>query len=72
SVVGVSVYNDGQPIPDQERERIFDPFETSGRRVGGTGLGLGISRAIVEAHGGRIWVEAGLAGTKFVFTLPRS
>jgi signal transduction histidine kinase/DNA-binding response OmpR family regulator len=70
SVVGVSVYNDGQPIPEDERERIFDPFETSGRRVGGSGLGLGISRAIVEAHGGRIWVEAGGAGTKFVFTLP--
>jgi signal transduction histidine kinase/DNA-binding response OmpR family regulator len=70
SVVGVSVYNDGEPIPEEERERIFDPFETSGRRVGGSGLGLGISRAIVEAHGGRIWVEAGAAGTKFVFTLP--
>ena len=69
SVVGVSVYNDGEPIPEEERERIFDPFETSGRRVGGSGLGLGISRAIVEAHGGRIWVEAGAAGTKFVFTL---
>jgi len=70
SVVGVSVYNDGEPIPEEERERIFDPFETSGRRVGGSGLGLGISRAIVEAHGGRIWVEAGASGTKFVFTLP--
>jgi signal transduction histidine kinase/DNA-binding response OmpR family regulator len=70
SVVGVSVYNDGAPIAEDERERIFDPFETSGRRVGGTGLGLGISRAIVDAHGGRIWVEAGVAGTKFVFTLP--
>jgi len=70
SVVGISVYNDGVPIADDERERIFDPFETSGRRVGGTGLGLGISRAIIEAHGGRIWVEAGASGTKFVFTLP--
>jgi signal transduction histidine kinase/DNA-binding response OmpR family regulator len=70
SVVGVSVYNDGEQIPEEERERIFDPFETSGRRVGGSGLGLGISRAIVEAHGGRIWVEAGASGTKFVFTLP--
>ncbi len=72
SVVGVSVYNDGQPIPDDDRERIFDPFEaaTPGRRVGGTGMGLGISRAIVEAHGGRIWVESSDAGTKFVLTLP--
>ncbi len=70
SVVGISVYNDGEPIADDERERIFDPFETSGRKVGGTGLGLGISRAIIEAHGGRIWVETGASGTKFVFTLP--
>ncbi|MCB9565273.1 MAG: response regulator [Kofleriaceae bacterium] len=72
SVVGVSVYNDGEPIPDDERERIFDPFETAhaGRRIGGTGMGLGISRAIVEAHGGRIWVESAASGTRFVLTLP--
>jgi signal transduction histidine kinase/PleD family two-component response regulator len=69
--VGVSVYNSGDPIPEDEHERIFEPFEASGpRRVGGTGLGLGISRAIIEAHGGRIWVESSPSGTKFVFTLP--
>src|SRR5205809_1826722 len=33
-------------------------------------LGLSISRTIIEAHGGRIWVESGQTGTKFVFTLP--
>jgi signal transduction histidine kinase/DNA-binding response OmpR family regulator len=70
NMVGVSVSNDGDPIPADERERIFDPFETSGRRVGGSGLGLGISRAIVEAHGGRIWVEAPEVGARFVLTLP--
>jgi signal transduction histidine kinase/DNA-binding response OmpR family regulator len=68
--VGVSVFNGGEPIPEEERERIFEPFGSDGRRTGGTGLGLGISRAIVEAHGGRIWVESGAEGTKFVFTLP--
>jgi signal transduction histidine kinase/DNA-binding response OmpR family regulator len=68
--VGVSVYNAGEPIPEDERERIFEPFATGGRRVGGTGLGLGASRAIVEAHGGHIWVESNPTGTKFVFTLP--
>jgi signal transduction histidine kinase/DNA-binding response OmpR family regulator len=68
--VGVSVYNAGEPIPETERERIFEPFAGAGRQVGGTGLGLGISRAIVEAHGGRIWVESDEAGTKFVVTLP--
>ncbi len=72
--VGVSVFNNGESIPEEARERVFDRFEqleaSSSRRVGGTGLGLAISRAIVEAHGGRIWVESSEAGTKFVFTLP--
>lgn len=68
--VGVSVYNSGEPIPPEDRERVFEPFSASSRRVGGTALGLSISRTIIEAHGGRIWVEAGGTGTKFVFTLP--
>jgi signal transduction histidine kinase/DNA-binding response OmpR family regulator len=74
SHVGVSVYNNGDPIPPEARERVFDKFEqiqeSSTRRVGGTGLGLAISRAIIEAHGGRIWVDPRDDGTKFVFTLP--
>jgi signal transduction histidine kinase/DNA-binding response OmpR family regulator len=68
--VGVSVRNDGVPIPVEERERIFEPFSSTGRKIGGTGLGLSISRSIVEAHGGRIWVESSENGTRFVFTLP--
>ncbi len=68
--VGVSVWNDGEPLPATERERIFASPTASGRRVIGTGLGLGSSRAIIEAHGGRIWVESSPAGTQFVFTLP--
>ncbi|MDX2087543.1 MAG: response regulator [Kofleriaceae bacterium] len=70
--VGVSVHNSGEPIPEEDRERVFEPFSASSRRVGGTALGLSISRTIIEAHGGRIWVESGLNGTKFVFTLPVS
>jgi DNA-binding response OmpR family regulator len=70
--VGVSVHNSGEPIPEEDRERVFEPFSASSRRVGGTALGLSISRTIIEAHGGRIWVESGLSGTKFVFTLPVS
>jgi signal transduction histidine kinase/DNA-binding response OmpR family regulator len=70
--VGVSVANSGEPIAPEDRERIFEPFSASSRRVGGTALGLSISRTIIEAHGGRIWVESGTEGTKFVFTLPVS
>ena len=69
--VGVSVQNSGEPIAPEDRERIFEPFSASSRRVGGTALGLSISRTIIEAHGGRIWVESNSnEGTKFVFTLP--
>lgn len=68
--VGVSVHNSGDPVPEEDRERIFEPFSASSRRVGGTALGLSISRTIIEAHGGKIWVEADAHGTKFVFTLP--
>ncbi|MFT3700589.1 MAG: response regulator [Kofleriaceae bacterium] len=70
--VGVSVHNSGEPIMPDDRERIFEPFSASSRRVGGTALGLSISRTIIEAHGGRIWVESDTHGTKFVFTLPVS
>jgi CheY-like chemotaxis protein len=73
--VGVSVWNNGESIPEKAQERVFDKFEQvrseRTRHIGGTGLGLAISRGIVEAHGGRIWVEqTGGQGTKFVFTLP--
>jgi signal transduction histidine kinase/DNA-binding response OmpR family regulator len=70
--VGVSVHNSGDPIPPEDREKVFEPFSASSRRVGGTALGLSISRTIIEAHGGRIWVESDVSGTKFVFTLPVS
>src|SRR3954469_2356401 len=68
----VWVHNSGDPIAPEDHEKIFEPFSASSRRVGGTALGLSISRTIVEAHGGRIWVESGSGGTKFVFTLPVS
>jgi signal transduction histidine kinase/DNA-binding response OmpR family regulator len=68
--VGVSVFNSGEPIAAEDRERVFEPFSASSRRVGGTALGLSISRNIIEAHGGRIWVESEPTGTRFVFTLP--
>ncbi|HEY8490607.1 MAG TPA: ATP-binding protein, partial [Dehalococcoidia bacterium] len=75
-VLRVVVSDDGEGIPPQEQERIFRRFyqvrqAPPGRRYGGLGLGLAICRGIVEAHGGRIWVESQPGkGTAFTFTLP--
>jgi signal transduction histidine kinase len=54
-----------------DQERLFRAFERGGTRAQGTGLGLAIARGLVEAHGGRLWVEAARGGgARFVFTLP--
>jgi signal transduction histidine kinase len=69
----VCVSDQGTGIPPELRERIFDRFFRIEPHDGrpGTGLGLAICRGIVEAHGGRIWVESGPGqGSVFVFTLP--
>ncbi len=70
--VVVAVRDTGPGITEADREHIFDAY-WSGARHGkhGTGLGLAISRGLVEAHGGRLWVESELgAGSAFYFTLP--
>jgi signal transduction histidine kinase/GGDEF domain-containing protein len=74
-LVGLSVWNAGEGIPEPDLERIFEKFEQARsvrtRRVRGTGLGLSISRAIVEAHGGAIWAESDTGdGVRFVMVLP--
>jgi two-component system sensor histidine kinase KdpD len=71
----VSVANRGDGVPPDELEQIFEPFyrgsNASRQRVRGAGLGLAICRGIVEAHGGRIWVENGPGRTtRFLVTLP--
>ena len=66
----VEVKDDGPGFPPGEAERLFDKFY---RAAGGPGAGLGlaIARAIVTAHGGRIWAQAGEPrGATFAFTLP--
>ncbi|HEU4736882.1 MAG TPA: HAMP domain-containing sensor histidine kinase, partial [Solirubrobacterales bacterium] len=72
--IEVEVADTGEGIPLPERERVFEPFHRGGpdaaRDSDGAGLGLAISRAIVETHGGRIWVAPGGAGTRVRFALP--
>lgn len=67
--VAIAVEDDGPGIPEEVRASIFDPFYTTKRH--GTGLGLAVTRSIVEAHGGTITCTAREGGgTRFELTLP--
>ena len=72
--VEIEVADTGAGIPAGERESVFEAFFQGGERAarsgGGAGLGLAISRAIVQAHGGRIWLEEATRGTRIRFSLP--
>lgn len=67
----ITVTDTGHGVPDDLRSRIFEPFFTTQMHQGGTGLGLGIVKAIVEAHGGEVALstQAG-AGTSVTVSLP--
>jgi signal transduction histidine kinase len=65
----ISVRDAGIGLPVAEGDKIFDAFFTT--KPQGTGMGLAISRAIVESHGGRLWATGNPdRGTTFHFTLP--
>ena len=64
----ISVSDTGPGIPPDQLDRIFEPFVTA--KANGMGIGLSISRSIVEAHGGRLWAENGARGATFHFTVP--
>jgi len=73
--VTLSVIDTGPGIPGEEAAKIFDKFyqieRANNSKTKGTGLGLAISKALVEMHGGRIWVESGISGGSiFSFSLP--
>jgi signal transduction histidine kinase len=73
--VSLHVCNEGPPIPDALRDVLFEPFRRAGRperREEGLGLGLYITRELVNAHGGRVSFESSAAaGTRFIVDLPR-
>jgi signal transduction histidine kinase len=73
--VEVCVADSGEGIPSAELSNIFERFyrvdKSRSRATGGTGLGLTIARTLVEAHGGKIWVESEVGkGSRFFFTVP--
>jgi len=71
-VITISVIDTGPGIPAEHQQRIFEKFaQVQGSQKRGTGLGLTFCKMVVEAHGGKIWVESELGkGSKFSFTLP--
>ncbi len=74
--VEVDVYNDSTPITEEQRVRLFQKFSrldsAETKRVKGTGLGLYITKQIVEGHGGVIRVEPREQGNSFVFSIERN
>jgi two-component system sensor kinase FixL len=69
SMVEIMVSDTGHGVPEELLPRLFEPFMTT--KETGMGVGLSISKTIIEAHGGHLWVEANpIGGTIFRFTLP--
>lgn len=67
----VSVNDTGVGLPRQQSDRVFAPFYTT--KPHGTGMGLSISRSIIESHGGRLWADSNSPrGASFCFALPTS
>jgi signal transduction histidine kinase len=66
----VSISDTGVGLPEDWTEKMFDPFQTT--KPQGTGMGLSITRSIVESYGGRVWATGNQGpGATFHFTLPR-
>ncbi|MFC1949992.1 sensor histidine kinase, partial [Chloroflexota bacterium] len=73
-MVEVSVSDRGVGIPEEDLPKLFDKFyrgSQNRQQPGGTGLGLAVSQAIIQTHGGRIWAESKVGeGSTFYFRLP--
>ena len=76
NLLHIEVIDTGPGIPAEERQKVFDKFyqlsDISTRKQGGSGLGLSITKSIVEAHGGKLWIDDGNQGkgSNFQFVLP--
>jgi len=74
-MVRVEVYNDSRPITRDEKRKLFKRFSRlggeQGKKVKGTGLGLFITKEIIDKHGGKIWVEPRENGNSFVFEITK-
>jgi signal transduction histidine kinase len=66
----IQIQDSGTGVDADHAKHIFEPFFTT--KPGGIGMGLSISRSIVESHGGYLWVDSGPEGALFQFTLPPS
>ncbi|NJK68617.1 MAG: response regulator [Microcoleus sp. CSU_2_2] len=76
-LLAITVSDTGIGIPEDKLDKIFESFEqgdgSTGRNYGGTGLGLAVTKQLVELHGSKIWVASTVdVGSKFTFTLPIS
>jgi len=76
SGIMVEVYNDGRPIVAHDIEKLFKKFSRltyeGMEKVKGTGVGLYITKEIIERHGGRIWIETSKSGNYFKFVVPKA
>ena len=69
----VAIEDDGDGVPEDQREAIFDKFERLDSSAAGTGLGLWLSRRLTELMAGRVWVEAAeTGGARFIVELPQA
>jgi signal transduction histidine kinase len=67
----LSAKDNGIGIDPRHQDRVFEEFKQLDRRKGGIGLGLSVSKRIVEQHGGAIWIESdGRSGSTFNFSIP--
>jgi PAS domain S-box-containing protein len=67
----LEIIDNGRGIPEEQIERLFDPFYSTRTKAGGTGLGLSVAHGILKAHGGEIQIESAVgSGTRLVMSLP--